>query len=193
MSRSDVELWTAILADEQTAWAELVERYKALVYAACSYTGLSQSDSKDVFQQTWLQLYQHRRNLTDPTRISAWLVTTARREAIHLRKKNKTHCSDVSIADTADPKPGPEEELLILERQMQLEIALRELDTPCRTLLTAFFFESEEMKYHEIAVSLGYAPNTLGAKRRRCLDRLRKILQKMGYLAERKTDRPPLL
>lgn len=55
-----------------------------------------------------------------------------------------------------------------------------------------FFFAPEEHSYEQVARKLGYAPNTLGAKRRRCLERLRQILEKLGYLYERKPGKEPL-
>jgi len=187
MSRSDTELWSAILDDDPSAWSELVERYKSLVYATCCSVGLHQSDAKDVFQQTWLQLYRHRNRLKDPGRIAAWLVTTAKRESIHFQKRLRPRYSPLPIAERIDPNPGPEDELLAIERQAQLETAMKRLDAPCQAIMTAFFFAPEDRSYEDIAASLGYAPNTLGAKRRRCLDRLRKILITMGYLDERKS------
>ncbi len=186
MSRNDNELWLAVLSDDQSAWSELVDRYKSVVYATCTAIGLSQSDAKDVFQQTWLQLFRHRKRIQDSSRICSWLITTAKREAILIRKRKASQFVSTSVPELSDSAENPEEQLLTLECQAQLEIALGQLDTPCRDLLKAFFFAPDDQSYDTIAVSLGYAPNTLGAKRRRCLDRLKRILIDMGYLSERK-------
>jgi RNA polymerase sigma factor (sigma-70 family) len=184
--RSDAELWSAILADDQLAWKELVDRYKALVYGTCTFTGLSQSDAADIFQQTWMLLYKNRGRLIDPARVSAWLVTTARRESIRLRNRRKGSAEQEITSDLADSSPDPEEELILRERQAKLEVAIQALDPVCRELVRAFFFSPEEKTYEQIARSLGYAPNTLGAKRRRCLEKLKRILEQLGYLSERK-------
>ncbi len=186
MSRSDSELWLAVLSDDQSAWSELVDRYKSVVYATCTVIGLSQSDAKDVFQQTWLQLFRHRKRIQDSSRICSWLITTAKREAILIRKRSTSRYAPTPVPDQADPADNPEDQLLALECQAQLEIALSQLDTPCRDLLKAFFFAPDDQGYENIAATLGYSANTLGAKRRRCLDRLKKILIDMGYLSERK-------
>jgi RNA polymerase sigma factor (sigma-70 family) len=191
--RPDTELWTAILADEQTAWRELVMRYRSLVYATCTYLGLSQMEAGDVFQQTWLLLYQKRHQVREPQRLSAWLVTTARREALRTKDRTNTVPLNESAAEIADSQPDPEHELLLIERQALLETSLDLIDPPCRVLLRAFFFDREELSYEEIAHQLGYSPNTLGAKRQRCLARLKKILERLGYLSERKSEKEPLL
>jgi len=189
---SDSDLWTAVLAGRQSAWTELVSRYKSLVYSTCTYFGLSQADAGDAFQQTWVLLYQKRRQLKDPERLSAWLVTTARREAMRL--KNRSAVADILPAevDVADPAPDPEQELVLMEQQARLETAISQLDKPCQTVVDEFFFAPEEPSYEQVARKLGYAPNTLGAKRRRCLERLRQILEKLGYLHERKPGKEPL-
>jgi RNA polymerase sigma factor (sigma-70 family) len=138
------------------------------------------TEASDVFQDTWLQLFKHRRSLADPTRISSWLVTTARREAVRVRKRNARLTSQVDF-DTPDPSELPDAQLEQVELQVHLEIALKEIDLPCRKILHAFFFSPEDQSYDEIAKAMGYSPNTLGAKRRRCLERLKQILIDLGY------------
>lgn len=177
---TDEQLWQRICKGDQSAWRELILRYKALVYTVCTYSGLSQADSADCFQQTWVLLYEHRKRLEQPSRISSWLVTTARREAMRIRSRAKRNVSDESIAYQPDSADLPDRELEILESQAQLELALKEIDMPCKKLLELFFYSDTDLSYEEIAIQMNLAPNTLGAKRRRCLDKLRQILQGRG-------------
>jgi RNA polymerase sigma factor (sigma-70 family) len=186
MPKTDLELWTDVLAGDCRAWTDLVDRYKSLVYSVLMYHRLSQLDAADCFQQTWTLLYKNRKKLNDPSRLSAWLVTTAKREALHARRQSVKSESAFGSLELVDSRPLPDEELLQLERQAQMEAALRELDPPCRKVMEAFFFADEEKSYEDIARALGVSPNTLGAKRRRCLDKLKRILLKNGYLSERK-------
>jgi RNA polymerase sigma factor (sigma-70 family) len=189
---SDSDLWAAILVGNQLAWTELVNRYKSLVYTTCTYLGLSQADAGDAFQQTWVLLYQKRHQIKNPDRLSAWLVTTARREAIRLKSRMGLQSGDGEDADFSDPNPNPEQEMVLIEQQAQLETAISQLDKPCQSVVEEFFFTPEEPSYEQIARKLGYAPNTLGAKRRRCLEKLRRILERLGYLNERKPGKEPL-
>jgi len=189
---SDPDLWAAILVGNQSAWTELVNRYKSLVYTTCTYLGLSQAEAGDAFQQTWVLLYQKRKQIKNPERLSAWLVTTARREAIRLKNRSGFSPVELEAADVADPGPDPEQEMVLMEQQARLEAAISQLDKPCQAVVEEFFFAPEEHSYEQVASKLGYAPNTLGAKRRRCLERLRQILEKLGYLYERKPGKEPL-
>jgi RNA polymerase sigma factor (sigma-70 family) len=185
---TDSELWQAVLDGDGKAWEKLVHRYKALVYAVSVRAGLSMADAADCFQQTWVITYQNRRKIKEPARLSAWLVTTAKREAIRLIRKAAQ--SDNLPPDVASPCEQilPDEELEQLEKQAHLEIALKEIDDRCRGVLRAFFFSPEDKSYEEIAGALAISPNSLGALRRRCLERLKQILIKNKYLAERKDD-----
>lgn len=188
MAMTDSELWAEILVGNHAAWGVLVERYKSLVYGVTSYVGLAMADSADCFQQTWVLLYQHRRQIQDPARLTSWLVTTAKREAIRLKRRSSAKAAEPDITEEPDSSPLPDEELELLETQSQLEAALREIDLPCRQLLELFFFADEEFSYEQIARRMGLAPNTLGAKRRRCLEKLKQILIEHGYFEERKSD-----
>jgi DNA-directed RNA polymerase specialized sigma subunit len=73
-----------------------------------------------------------------------------------------------------------------VERQALLEVALRQLDDRCQSLLKALFFAPEELSYEQIAKSVGIAFNSLGPIRGRCLQRLRKLIEENAYLDVRK-------
>jgi RNA polymerase sigma factor (sigma-70 family) len=185
---TDHELWQKTLAGDSVAWQLLVKRYQSLVYAVATRAGLSMADAADCFQQTWVALYENRHRIQDPTRLSAWLVTTAKHEALRLRRRTLPDTGDGAEIDHPDRSPLPDEELIKLELQAQLEIALAELDPRCRQVVELFFFAPEEQSYDQIAESLGMAINSLGPVRRRCLDRLKEILRKNGVLSVRGDD-----
>ena len=192
MNKTDTEIWAEILGGSQKAWAELVMRYQPLVYVVCTRAGLSMADAADCFQQTWTLLYQNRHKVKNPARLSAWLVTTAKRESLRLRHRADRYDDASADKQHADTNPLPDEELELLERQAHLEIGLKQLDSRCRKVLEAFFFAPEDETYEQVAHSLGIVSNTLGPLRRRCLEKLKQILIKIGFLEERK-DGPDTL
>ncbi len=180
MQIPDQELWEKILAGDEAAWAELVRRYQALVYAVATRMRLSQADAADCFQQTWVLLFRNRRKLQDPNRISSWLVTTAKREALRLKRRAGSDPGETEQESQIDDAPLPDEHIEALERQSIIQNALRAIDGRCQQLLEAFFFADEEVGYEKIASDLGISLNSLGPIRRRCLDRLKAILEKTG-------------
>jgi len=71
---------------EQAAWDQLVERYGEVVWTVARGHGLGLEDSAKVSQVTWLLLTQHLGSLPRPDRLGEWLVATATREALRMRR-----------------------------------------------------------------------------------------------------------
>ena len=145
-------------------------------------------DAADCFQHTWVSLYENRKRITDPSRLSAWLVTTTKREALRIRRRAASMVELEGDVQYADKALLPDELLEGLERQSSLENALKEIDPRCRRLLAEFFFAPEEKSYDEIAAILGINPSSLGPIRRRCLERLKNKLIESGFPDVRKAE-----
>ena len=103
MSKSDSEIWQLILRSDKKAWEILVNRYQALVYTIPSRAGLNLADCADCFQQTWLLLYENRKKVKDPSRIAAWLATTAKRETLK-RLRQREVGGDVDKTEPIDSR-----------------------------------------------------------------------------------------
>jgi RNA polymerase sigma factor (sigma-70 family) len=181
MKRSDSDIWEGILSGDAGAWRELVRKYQALVNTVALRAGLSMADAADCFQQTWVSLYEHRHRLQDPDRLSAWLVTTARREAIRLSQRSRRDVAAEAAGELADEGPLADEQMVQLERQAHLEAAVAQLDDRCARLVELLFFAPEDWSYERIAEKLDISFNSLGPIRQRCLNRLKKILVESGY------------
>ena len=186
MSKTDNKLWSEILTGSEKAWSELVEKYQSLVYSVCTRSNLSKSDAADCFQQTWVSLLEKRHSINDPSRLSAWLVTTAKREVLKMYRSAERKTSFENNIDYIDNKILPDEELTRFERQAHLEIAIKELQLRCQRLIELLFYSSEKYSYKNLAKDLDLDINGLGALRNRCLKRLKKILVKNGFLKELK-------
>lgn len=182
---SDPELWQQILDGNTAAWSILVLRYQTLVYTVANRAGLSLADVSDCFQQTWVLLHRNRNSIQDPSRLSAWLITTAKREALRLKRRSDRDMPMDSVSDPVDSADLADDALIRTERQAHLDAALEQLDLRCRRLMDLMFFADERLSYEDIAEQVGLSTNALGPARRRCLDRLRRILEKLGYLDAR--------
>lgn len=187
--QSDSELWDAVVRGDARAWKTLVAKYESLVYSVVTRVGVSYHEGADCFQQTWVLLYQSRKKIVDPARLPGWLATTARREAIKVRRRGQKHDSLDDSADSyVDSGALPDEELERIELQSKLEQALKLIDDRCTKLMRAMLLDDDGESYEEIAARFGISANALGPARRRCLDRLKGALQKVGYLPARSDD-----
>jgi RNA polymerase sigma factor (sigma-70 family) len=175
---SDSELVQACLAGDERAWEELVDRYGRLVYAIPRRMGLSAADAEDVFQNVFATLLRNLANLRDQTRLSAWLITTTRRECWRLGRSARQHAElGESIVDDAAP---PEHEAERWEREQAVRQAIRQLDDRCRKLLTVLFLEPATPTYDRIAEQFGMPVGSIGPTRARCFRKLEAILRELG-------------
>ena len=166
------------------AWAELVHRHQRLVYAVAMRAGLDAHAAADVFQTVFSRLVQHLPRITQPERIQAWIVTTAKREALRVRHLGQRTVSigapddgEEGLEDSlADEGPLAEDALSELQQLNLLRNALDRLDNRCRDLLSLLFAdEDERTAYDDIASRLNMPVGSIGPTRSRCLGKLRQL------------------
>jgi len=175
------ELWSRVRRDDPKAWRQLVELYGRLVYSVARRVGLSVPDAEDCSQHTWLALYRRRKSLKGPSGLPAWLIRTAHRQAVYLRRRTARDASLDNLERLPDEGLLPDEVVARLERQALVEIAMRHLDPRCRMLLEQLFISPHQKSYRELARDLDLRPNAIGPLRSRCLAKLERILKKTGY------------
>ena len=194
---SDAELQEACGRGEQAAWDALVGRYAGLIYSIPLKYGLGEADAADVFQTVCVTLLEKLSTVRDPQRLAAWIITTTTRESWALVRERKRHAvtslsspharppeddGDLTL-DVPDAHPLPEEQLVQLERQVLVQSAVQQLPEPCRSLVVALFTDTQERaSYQDLAASLGMPLNSLGPTRARCLAKLKKLLDEVGYV-----------
>jgi RNA polymerase sigma factor (sigma-70 family) len=187
---SDSDLVARCRAGQQAAWHALVRRFQRIVYTVPRRAGLPEELAADVFQTTFSRLFEHLERIDDPSRIQAWLVTTAKRESLRLLEQSR-RVVDLAPAAGADEDDGsdpldrlpsddplPEQLLSDLQQQDRLRRAVSQLDERSRTLIELLFLQDEPPSYAEIAARLGIPEGSIGPTRARCLDKLRAILKK---------------
>jgi RNA polymerase sigma factor (sigma-70 family) len=183
----DAELVALCKAGEARGWRLLVQRYQRLVDAVARRAGLDEHAAADVFQTVFSRLLQALPGLQQPDRLRAWIVTTAKREALlQLRRGQRT----VSLSPAADAEPGddaqddiadeaplPEQLLDELQQIHLLRLSMAQLDARCHGLLTLLFADEEErLPYEQIAIQLDMPAGSIGPTRSRCLGKLRSLL-----------------
>ena len=188
LDSDDASLVARCRAGDGTAWEVLVGRYQRLVYTVVRRAGLDEQAAADVFQTVFLRLLQQLPRITEPGRVQAWIVTTAKREAWLQRTRDQRMVSmtvseaDGSFADegeawaVADETPGPDEAMARWQQVMQVQLALQRLDDRCRRLLQTLF-GAEEIGYEEVARRLGVPVGSIGPTRARCLAKLRQSIE----------------
>jgi RNA polymerase sigma factor (sigma-70 family) len=187
---SDEQLLAGCRRGEEGAWEALVRRYQRLIYAVPRRAGLDEDAAAEVFQDVFTTLFESIESIEQPSRLHAWLVTTAKRKtwrAIGRSKAARQFATGEDTAgegemyDVADEQALPDEALAQLEQQHLVRAALEELEDRCRTLIEMLFYRSEQPSYSEIAAALGTSEGSIGPTRARCLKKLMSVLKKKGF------------
>ena len=159
------------------AWDALVDRFAELIWAVARGQGLPPADAADVCQTTWLRLAEHLGRLREPERVGAWLATTARNEALRTLKRASRQVPTDWEVDPARARgydePPPDQRLLDEERNAALWQAFDGLSGPCKLLLRYLIVEPPP-SYAEVSAVLDIPTGTIGPRRNRCLDNLRR-------------------
>jgi RNA polymerase sigma factor (sigma-70 family) len=152
----------------------LVRRYARLVLSTARLFRLTAEEAEDVSQTTWLLLATNIRSLREPEAVSGWLVTTARRESLRLLRQRRREQPGDGTEDVQDRNSAPvDEEVLRQEQRDQIRRGFARLTEQCQRLLRMLAADPPS-SYQDITVALDMPPGSIGPKRRRCLEKLRR-------------------
>lgn len=183
----DTALVRRCRAGDAAAWRALVRRYQRLVHTVVLRAGFDEHTAADIFQTVFERLHSALPTLREPERLSAWIVTTAKREMLQALRRRRRETSFEALHEVDDdgvgpafdpeaPDPLPEALLEDLQQLHLLRLALERLDERCRTLLALLFADDDERPaYAEIGARLGMPAGSLGPTRARCLAKLRRL------------------
>jgi RNA polymerase sigma factor (sigma-70 family) len=183
-ARADERLVRECLEGNQQAWSELIDKYKNLIYSIPIKYGFSQDDASDIFQEVCLGLLSELATVREPRALAKWLIQVTSHKCYHWKRWNQRQVSldaEEQILPDLEVSPEVVELLHQAEQEQRLREALTGLRTRCRQLIEMLFFEDPRRPYREVAESLGIAVGSIGFLRQRCLGRLRKQLDEMGF------------
>jgi RNA polymerase sigma factor (sigma-70 family) len=180
---NDTRLVEECLSGNEEAWSLLIDKYKALIYSIPVKYSLSQQEAADVFQATCLELLVRLPQLREPRALPKWLMQVAHHECYRLKRLNQRVVSRDAEPDLPEPETPAIAESLVEQTQdeQMLREAMTALRPQCRRLVELLFFETPPRPYTEVAAELGLAVGSIGFTRQKCLERLRGLLEKLGF------------
>jgi RNA polymerase sigma factor (sigma-70 family) len=170
-------------AGDSHAWTDLVRRLDGVLHTVARRYRLSAADVEDVVQTTWLRALAHVDRLKDPGAIAAWLIVTARREAMRTlqRTTREVLTDDVRAVEDLDPA-CPETFAIERERSAAVHGAVERLPSRQRRLLSSML-TSPAPSYEQISTRLEMPVGSIGPTRDRALARLREDRELVRVLA----------
>jgi len=178
----DTRLVKECLRGEDSAWSELVSKYKNLIFSIPIKYGFPQEEAADIFQSVCLDLLNQLTSLREPRALAGWLIRITHNKCFHhMKDKRRDGVQEDDAPEPALPAEEiPENQLSELQREQLLRTALRALSARCQRMVEMLFFESPPRPYQEIAKSLSLATGSIGFIRARCLEKLRRKLEEIG-------------
>lgn len=171
------ELLLAARTGKPDGMDALIGELTPLLWHVARSQGLDHTTCADVVQTTWLNLLRSLDDIHTPSALTAWLVTTTKREAWRSRDAHRQELllSEESFADVRDPSGNPDEHVLVADQRRRLWDAVHQLPHRCQELIRVVAF-TPKPDYGVVASRLGMPRGSIGPTRGRCLAKLRELL-----------------
>ena len=180
MKNDDVELIQRILAGDETAFADLIRKYRRQVHTHALRKIGDFHIAEDITQETFLRVYQNLETLNDPIQFSKWLyaivnhlcIAWHRKDRLQTQPLEETHISEIET-EAYSRHVATEQAKTSAETQRDLvKKLLAKLKDRDREVITLHYFE--EMTSSEIGTYLGVSENTIKSRLHRARQQLKK-------------------
>lgn len=177
--KSDEYLIKKVIRGESNAYAELVDRYKHMVYTLALKIVKNREDAEEVAQDTFFKAYNSLKYFKGDSKFSTWLYKIAYYGALDSLKKNKRQLEttkiDISEAYNIGSIDNALEGMEAKERVEIIKRAIQRLPGDDSVLITLYYFETLSM--YEISQVMGISTNTVKVRLFRARKRLAGILE----------------
>ena len=160
---------------EIAALDEVVRELNPLLWHVARAQGLDPTEAYDVVQTTWLELLRRLGEIRSSNSLTAWLVSTTKREAWRVNRQRRRVSGDPELAEVADVAPELDEQLVTNERDRALWTHFRQLSQRCQELLRIVALV-DRPDYTLVSEALSMPHGSIGPTRGRCLVKLRELL-----------------
>ena len=155
----------------ENTFLEALEQNQQKLLRICSVYAKDAEDTKDLFQEVLIHIWQSMPNFKSKSLLSTWIFRIALNVCLRFRSKDSKkqkrflHMDGMAIANLTSEKEydGQHEQLV------QLRNCIKELNEADKAVITLYL---EELPYKEISGILGLAENTIAVKVKRIKKKL---------------------
>jgi RNA polymerase sigma-70 factor (ECF subfamily) len=177
----DAELIQRVADGDREGFAELYDRFAAILFGIVLRILRSRAEAEEVLQDTFLQIWQRAASFDERRgRVIPWLTLLARSRALdRLRNRNLQGRPAAEAADEPEPQSaGAVDEVMAGEEGLLVRRALTAISEDQRTALTLAYFEG--LTQSEIAARVAKPLGTVKTHTRLGLMKLRELLAEAG-------------
>ncbi len=174
----DQPLINRTLNGDMGAFAELVDRYKYMVFTLAMRMVKNREEAEEIAQDSFLKAYQGLKRFKGDAKFSTWLYKIAYYRSLDYVRKSGRKIETTSIDEVYERHLGEEENAVMhFERSEQnktIKDALRLLPGDDGILITLFYYE--ELSLQEISAVMDLTANNVKVKLFRARKRLMNLL-----------------
>ncbi len=174
----DHELIERCRSGDESAFRELVDQYKGLVFALVSRSVADRARAEDLAQDVFLRVYRGLPYFRGESKLSTWIYRIVANLLSQERPDLATASLDAVVEGEETPRLQPAAEdrsfrdLVLRDR---LDKAIRQLPVPYQVLVNGHYLK--EMRYEDLAESLNMPLGTVKTHLHRAKRRLRQLLE----------------
>lgn len=178
-TNDDQILITAIEKGDTKAYAQLVDRYKDLVYTLAIRMLKHKEEAEEVAQDTFIKVFKSLGKFKGDSKFSTWIYKVTYNTCLDRIKKNKKHFNNVAIDEYTfnklDTIDNALDNIIKEEKSTLIKQCINKLPEDSSALLTLFYFE--ELSLDEISKIINLEANTVKVKLFRARKKLAVILE----------------
>jgi len=180
-SESDFYLIEKIVARDQRAFRQLVDRYAERIFRYSLRLTNNREIAEEVANDVALELWRSAGRFAQRSKVSTWLLGIARNKSLNALRKNQHWIDGEEVADIQDEEYGSSDQFLETERAELKEVLgqrLREMSMEHRDVLELTFYQ--DCSYREIAHIVGCPEATVRTRMFYAKRVLRQVLVERG-------------
>jgi len=183
MERTDELLLKAYREGDETAFPELLRRYKAPLFGYLMRMARNQEMAEDLFQETFLRVFEKAHTFRAGATFKSWLYTIATRIAIDHQRRSK-HRPQLQAGESKSPVPSTGNDPAVETAQSELRATVKQavdaLPPKQRAALVLSYYQGHT--YPEVAAIMGCSLSSVKTHMSRALKTLATRLPAGGVL-----------
>lgn len=181
---TDVQLVARAQGGDRQAFAELVRRYRDLVFRlAVSILGQGfVPEAEDVAQEAFLKAHRSLCSFRSEAEFSSWIYRITFNEAVNLKSRaryRRPHANETALAGRMTSEPGPDEQVETAHRDQALAECIRALPEAYQSALRLYYWLG--VGVGEVAELLDVPENTAKSYLHRARSLLLGMMKDKGY------------
>lgn len=171
-SLDDYSLIQKISTGDESAFRELLSRYKDGIYSYAFQLTRIIETAEDVTQETFIKLYRISESMHEGVNVRAYIYKIARNSCIDISRKKKPEIHGENIDDVSTKTPY--DELKLKEEELQLMSAISKLSENQKTAV--LLRHTEGLSYKEISIVMALSVSAVESLLVRARKKLRTLV-----------------